>query len=344
MGHTQVTRHKTKFRMLNYCLLPIACCLLLSSCFKEKTIAPPNNQGHGETAVIEMGPDYNDQFFYSLATNSVLSRNSRFVYDLMFDCDANKFNIWLNTAKFMSVMRTGKTDLDSVLLSDTLTGEWHYELGEFNVDSNAIGKWWDTLSGQPTSAGQVYLIQMGIDNDGNPLGFIKMKVNNFYGTSYSVTYSDFISPPKTIAVQKDDSRNYRYLSFAGNGSLADGVEPAKTDWDLCFTRYSVIFYDPYYLPYEVTGALHNPSKVQAYMDSTVNFDSMTITNFNVARLQTRRDAVGYDWKRYELGDYTAKPWYTYFIKSGDDKFYKLRFLDFKKNGVKGYPTFEFYQL
>ena len=124
----------------------------------------------------------------------------------------------------------------------------------------------------------------------------------------------------------------------------NNIEPDKSTWDFCFTHYSVIFYEPYYLPYQVTGVLHNPSRVSAYMDSTVIFDSVKISNFNFSRLQTRRDAIGYDWKRYVLGDYTTKTWYTYFIKAADDKYYKLRFLDFKKDGVKGYPTFEFYQL
>ena len=69
-----------------------------------------------------------------------------------------------------------------------------------------------------------------------------------------------------------------------------------------------------------------------------------LTGFEPARLEKRRDVVGYEWKRYELGDYITKTWYTYLIKTGESDYYKLRFIDFKKNGVRGYPTFEYYKL
>jgi len=334
-------------RFIAYCLLPIAYCFFLSSCFKEKLLSPPNNQNRGQVAVIEMGPQYNDQFFYSLATNTVLKRNSRFAYDLMFDCAPNQFHIWLNTGKFMSVKRTDKTDLDSVQLSDTLHGVWHYEFGAFNPDSNAIGQWWDSAAGPSLSAGKVYLLQMGVDNDGNPFGYVKFKVNNFFGDSYSITYSNFVNPSQTISIQKNDNYSYRYLSLTGTGSFPD-IEPTKANWDLCFTRYSVFFYAPYNIPYQVTGVLHNPSRVSAYMDSTTVFDSVGISTFNESRLLTRRDAIGYEWKRYSSlsqdGQYSMNRHYTYYIKTDEGVFYKLRFFDFEKNGIRGYPSFEYYPL
>lgn len=337
-------------RLFKQCLLPVALLLLLglSACFKEKNLQPPNNQNRGNTAVINMGPEYNDQFFYSLATNSVVKQNSRFAYDLMFDCNADKFHIWLNTAKFMSVKRMNQTSLDSVVLRDTIGGDWHFELGEFNPDSNAIGDWWSAAGNEPPSAGKVYLIQLGIDNEGNSFGYIKLKVDNFYGDTYSITWSDFVSAPKTKLVQKDASRAYRYLNVQTN-SLLDDIEPPKTDWDLCFTRYSVFFYDPYYIPYLVTGVLHNPERVQAYLDSTVVFDSVKLSTFNQARLLSRRDAIGYEWKRVSSlsvnATYTMNLHYTYYIRADADKLYKLRFIDFfNQSGIKGYPLFEYYQL
>ncbi|MFN8286341.1 MAG: HmuY family protein [Chitinophagales bacterium] len=318
----------------------------LSSCFKEKAIAPPNNQGIGQTFVVPMGPDYNDQFFYSLESNSILSQNSRLAYDLLFECKEGSYYVWLNTAKFMSVTKTNETDLNAVTPADTLGANWKYELGEFSADSNAMGKWWLPQGGLPISEGKVYVINLGYDNLQNPLGCIKLKMGDFNGTSYSLSYErlDNDTSVKTCLITKDNTHNYAYFTFSGSGSVVNNIEPDKGSWDFCFTRYSVVFYDPYYLPYEVTGALQNPSRVTAYMDSTVNFDSVDISDFDINRLKTQRDAVGYDWKRYELGVYTPKTWYCYFVKVDDDKFYKLRFLDFNKDGVKGYPTFEFFRL
>ncbi|MCW5908465.1 MAG: HmuY family protein [Chitinophagales bacterium] len=315
----------------------------LSSCFKEKPLAPPGNQGIGQTAVIEMGHDYANQFFYSLETNRVVSSNSRFAYDLLFDCGNNDFYIWLNTAKLMSALRTDRTDIKETTIADTTGKHWLYELGEFNTDSNAIGAWWQALTNQPVSKGEVYIINLGLDDHENNLGYIKLQVNDFNGSSYSISYAGVNDTLiKTALIQKDATRNYRYFTFNGTGSMVDNIEPAKAEWDLCFTRYSVVFYDPYYLPYQVTGVLTNPAKVQAYLDSTVNFNEVEF--LDLAQLQPRRDAIGYEWKRYELGDYITKTWYTFFIKAGEDRFYKLRFIDFKKDGIWGYPTFEYYRL
>ncbi len=321
--------------------------LALSSCFKEKPLAPPSKVGIGQTAVIEMGPDYLTQFFYSLETNKVVSSNSRFAYDMMFDCAGGKFNIWLNTAKFMSAVRTNRSDLNGTTILDTAGRNFHYETGAYNVDSSALGQWWVSTSHPPVSAGKVYIINLGVDQLGNPYGFIKFKVNNFYGNSYSVTYSDFSQTDSTtILVPKDATRNYRYLSLTSTGTILDNIEPDKSTWDLCFTHYTILFYQPYYLPYQVTGVLTNPSRVQAYVDSTLDFSKVTISDFNVNKLQTNRDAVGYDWKTYTGNShYTAKDYFTYFIKTDENQFYKLHFLGFdNNNGVKGYPSFEYSQL
>ena len=73
-----VNRHRSSVIGLPSVIL-VSCLLFLSSCFKEKPMLPPKDQSVGQTAVIEMGPDYNDQFFYSLESNSVVAQNSRLV-------------------------------------------------------------------------------------------------------------------------------------------------------------------------------------------------------------------------------------------------------------------------
>ncbi len=322
-------------------------CLALSSCFKEKPLAPPSNQNVGQTATIEMGPSYQDQFFYSLATNSVISHNSHYIYDLMFDCDAYKFNVWLNTSKQMCVLRTDKTDLKTVTINDTVGRDFKYELGEYNVDSNSFGQWWsDSLAPLHLSKGKVYIIYLGVNANGDPQGFVKMKLND-YNNAYSISFAHVNdSAITTSLIFKDESRNYKYYSFDKKNTV-ETIEPDKALWDLCFTRYTYVFYEPYYLPYAVTGVLHNPARVSAYLDSTVNFDSIKIKDFNFQRLQTRRDAIGYNWKPYEIGGtYTTNQKFTYFIKTDENRFYKLHFIDFLRPVTleNGYPNFEFYRL
>lgn len=344
-----------RFRILNFVLIAIVIGGL-SSCMKEKALKRPSSEGIGQTAVIEMGPYYTDQFFYSLSENKVLSKNSRLDYDLMFDCADKKFNIWLNTAKFMSVIRTGKSDIDSVTFADTLGHQFQYELGSFDRDSNAIGQWWETpidpnfsLPPARRGKGDVYIINQGTDDNGNPIGFIKIWIDNFNYNGSKLYYTIRYAPVNqkgydSISIEKDASHNYKYLSFANKtATVLENIEPDKSLWDLCFTRYTVKFYDPYYLPYSVTGVLHNPAKVSAYMDSTLAFDNVTVAEYKESRLETRRDAIGYNWKTYN-GSYVTKSQYTYFIRADEDKIYKLHFFSFNKDGVKGYPSIEFKEL
>ena len=326
--------------------------VVLSSCFKEKPYAPPTDTEVGQTAIIPMGPEYMDQFYYSLESNKVVSNNPRSAYHLMFDCAADKFNVWLNTSMFMSVLETDKFSFDEVTLQDSVGKDWRYDYGAFRIDSNAIGQWWQAGGGEPVSKNKIYIVSLGVNNEGELLGFIKLRINNFSNSSYSITYQNFGSTDTAnFTIVKDATNNYAYLSFTNNAGVVTGIEPAKPEWDLCFTRYTVGFYNVLgvsFLPYLVTGVLNNPEHTTAYMDSTIAFDSITIANFDFSRLQSHRDGVGYEWKRYsgftETGTYSMNSHYIYYIKTGEDKFYKLRFLEFSKDGVRGYPTFEYYRL
>lgn len=331
----------------------VLCCLLLcSSCFKEKPYAPPRDTSIGQTAIIPMQPEYVNQFYYNLETNAIVDNNPRSAYHLMFDCAADRFYIWLNTSMFMSVMETNATTFSQVNLQDTIGKDWKYEYGAFDTDSNAIGQWWQGGSSEPISKGKIYILSLGVNNDGEMLGFVKLRINNFQGGNYSLTYQNFGgTDSSTLVIGKDANANYSYLSLINNQGTVTGIEPTEADWDLCFTRYTVGFYNVFgvsFLPYLVTGVLSNPAHTTAYMDSTIAFDSVNISDFDFNRLQSRRDAIGFEWKRYsgftETGTYSMNPHYIYYIKTGEDKFYKLRFLEFSKDGVRGYPTFEYYRL
>lgn len=252
----------------------------------------------------------------------------------------------------MSLVRTDETEFSEVTMQDTVGKDWYYEYGAYNTDSNAIGAWWKNTGSEPESKGNIYLVSLGADNDGQQLGFIKLRINNFQGGNYSVTYQQYgRTDSTTFTIAKDYTRNYSYLSFTDNKGQVTNIEPDKASWDLCFTRYTVGFYNVFgvsFLPYLVTGVLSNPAHTTAYMDSTLAFDSISINDFNFNRLESRGDVVGFEWKRYsgftETGSYSMNPHYIYYIKTDEDKFYKLRFLEFSKDGVRGYPTFEYYRL
>lgn len=253
----------------------------------------------------------------------------------------------------MSVLKTTKKSLGTVTLQDTVGKDWRFELGEFTDTSCAIGDWWkDINGGMPLTDSAVYLLSLGRDEQGEPLGYVRMQISHYTSAGYLIYWQPLGSATiHSLTIDKDVARNYRYVSLSGGGSLVSNIEPAKTDWDFCFTRYTYVFYEPYYLPYEVVGVLHNPSRITAYVDSTLTkpFDSVSLADINFNQLHSHRDAVGYEWKVYSGigtggGTYSVKSNFYYFIRQQGNKFYKLRFRAFDKGGVNGYPTFEYGEL
>jgi hypothetical protein len=64
----------------------------------------------------------------------------------------------------------------------------------------------------------------------------------------------------------------------------------------------------------------------------------------------QKDAIGYRWKEINVDPgsgiavYKVKPQYNYIIHTSLDRYYKLRFLSFRIDGVSGYPRFEYKEL
>jgi hypothetical protein len=327
------------------CGLPVILLLslLLSSCFKEKAIKAPTIITDG-VYVADMGENYTKQIYFNMETRRFVDSNSKYDYDMAFDCGYT-YNVWINGANLSLVCRTGKTDLQSVTIADTITG-WHEELGSGIADSNAIGPWQTNL----VSNLQVYIINRGVDSVGHSLGFVKMQMGDFStgSNSYSVTFCNMDnSNIHTVSVLKQANKNLVFLSFNGGGTVHN-FEPDNNNWDFIFTQYSVYFGPPNNIPYKVTGVLTNPAQTYSYfMDSTSNFDSISYKNVVPSKFTTMRDNIGYTWKRFTFAGstYTTISQYSYIIKSGNGQYYKMRFLQFyNPQGNKGYPQFQLYQL
>lgn len=318
----------------------------LSSCFKEKPLQPKKDGQHDKRIVIPMTPTYKNMYFFSLQSGTVIKESNPELYDLMFDNISGKFSIWLNGSKLMMIKRSGKTDFEKINYNDTLSTEgWLLDKPNYDIDSNAIGKWWSYNSGSIASNKEVYLINLGKDLLGNHLGYRKIQIESFAGNAFNIKYAfPDGSDEHTFSITQNNFTCYRYFSFQNGGQIIE-IEPAKETWDIVFTRYSYIFYDPYYLPYLVVGGLSNPDRIESYVDSTVNYTDIKLTDLNNNYFLPNRDVIGYDWKKYDFTEYKTSPYRIYFIKTTDHQFYKLHFLDFyNEKFERGYPTFEYEEL
>lgn len=117
--------------------------------------------------------------------------------------------------------------------------------------------------------------------------------------------------------------------------------------DLVLTRYIHPFYDQpeQFRWYPVLGALSGPeTEVAVISASEKPFEDFTLAEVHQRTFLRRRDAISYDWKRYDFntGTYTLDFSRYFVVRTGFTTYYKLRFTDFYDNqGRKGCIQIEY---
>jgi len=335
---------KTKWLLV---LIPL---FIFTSCFKEDEKIVPFDRGDKISATIEMTQTYINQVYYSLSEAQVVSSNTKMDFDLVFDNSKDGASIFLNTSNFSTAAPSGKFSFGEVTSAAGLP--LTFDASSANPDSVAIGPWFQINETDTVYNREVYVIDRGYDDLGNTLGFRKIIFDSISNNTYYFRYS-LLNSSEVFSgiVQKSGSSNYCYYSFVQHAQRYP--EPPKTDYDLLFTQYTTLLYtndgEPY--PYLVTGVLLNRYETQAYLDTTMVFDSITIQDIKYQLFTNRPDLIGYDWKEV-LGDvntgnvyYEIRPENNYLIEDQQGFFYKMRFIGFYNNtGEKGFPTIEFQKL
>ena len=318
---------------------------ILTSCFEEDTIVPPHDPGDLTIGEVELTETYKYQVFYDFETNSTIAQNLISEWDLGFETSDSGWHVILNTSKMMLAGNTGKTNFEDV--NDKGEIAMNYDQSDGNLDSTAIGNWYELTEEIPGSKEFVYVVDRGTDEDFNMVGEKKVTFNFEDENTYSVRFANLDgSGDQTMVIPKDTSVNFVCFSF--EKGIVD-IEPNKDNWDLQFGKYSTLLFtdvgDPY--PYLVTGVLLNPYKTVAALDTINQFDEI---NFEIAeqqRLVKQRDIIGYEWKEYDFDNemYTVDPEKIYILKNRIGFYYKLRFIDYyNSTGERGFPTFEFLRL
>lgn len=316
-----------------------------TSCFEEDEMVLPHETGNLTVGEVELTENYKYQVFYDFETNKPVKQNLISEWDLGFETSDSGWHIILNTSKMMLAGNTGKTDFETVKNNNGAT--MNFDPSHGNLDSTAIGNWYNISAGKPVSKEFVFVIDRGTDEDFNSIGEKKVKFGVQDENNYVVRFANLNgSADKTMIIPKDTSVNFVCFSF--EKGIVD-IEPDKNSWDLQFGKYSTLLFtdvgDPY--PYLVTGALLNPYKTQAVADTIHQFDEV---NFEIAETQNlvnQKDIIGYEWKEYDFdnGMYTVLPEKIYVLKNRIGYYYKLRFIDYyNSTGEQGYPTFEFLRL
>lgn len=319
-----------------------------TACLPEDEPVAPHQPGAAISGSSNLGTYYQNVYYWDLENNQMVKQGLKASFDIAFTSEDGKYAIVLNTGKFMHVKHMGTTDFASV--TDTTGGSrWYVDKPDGNLDSTAIGAW-GTLQGDSViSNGTVYCIDLGYGNNNMKIGYKKLRINGANATTWSVTFANLDGTDEhTIIAERDPDYNFTFLSFTNGGEFVN-VEPPKADWDVVFTQFTYLYntVDHPYTPYFVTGVLQNRNVATGADSSSKPFADIVLADTTGLLFSKDRNTIGHDWKWVDIGPpvvYTVRDNKKYVIRSRNNRYFKLHFLDFNLDGVKGNVLFEFQEL
>jgi len=314
----------------------ISLAVVFTSCKKGELPVPKHDSGSVVTSSIDMGSNYKYQVYFDLKTNSVVGQNLKTAWDLGFEAKTSGNRIILNASKAMYAYNTGSTDFASITDTAGFAEHKTWDAASGNLDSTAIGNW--------IGNNEVYIIDRGYSETGVHQGFRKIIFETVNGTEYKVKFSFLNGNGLTeLTIPKDDLYNFAFLSF--NSASVVVIEPPKADWDLVFTQYIHVFYEPELTTYLVTGCLLNHNSTFSTTDFTTPFVNIAFESLTNYTFTSAINTIGYDWKVFDGSTYSVDPSKNYIVQDREGFHYKLHFIDFyNESGVKGNPKWEFQEL
>jgi len=331
-----------------YPAVPVGILFLLSSCFKDDDPVTPHPRGEERSDTVAMSSTYAWQVFFDLDSLGTVSTSHKSEGDLAFSRSPDGWHLLLNSANFMYADDLGEVPFG--VPQDTSGARWWFDRSDGNPDSTAIGVWFEIEpNGDTISNRHVYVINRGIDELGNPLGYVQLSIDSLKNGNYYFRFAPLEGGSITPGfLSKDPSVNLLYFSFDEGGRIIN-KEPPKNTWDLMFTQYTTLLFtdlgEPY--PYLVTGVLNSRDGIEIARDTLHSFSEIGLEMAMQAEFSANLDAIGYDWKYYnfETGSYTVDAGITYLIRNRNGFLYKLRFTGFYNAvGQKGYPSFDYQRL
>lgn len=294
---------------------------------------------------VYVGAGYAKQVYYSLANDSVgfatmLTPES---WDLGFITNMMDAAIIVNHAKGISVYKVPNQDtsdwatLDTTGLyswSKSYNSDTSWRKGAFNIDANSSDQfdfgWGKYDFGMHGVAGgdKLYILKTGTSS------YKKIRFISKVGVTPTDTNTVFFrianldgSDDNLVKVNgmPYQDKNFIYYNISTN-SVID-IEPAKTSWDILFTRYISLPVQVMAPP--VTGVLSN---IGVKVARTENINADYLGGNYADSLSSNISTIGYDWKTHVYspppGHFVINDSITFFIKAVDGSVYRLNFTGF----------------
>ncbi len=306
--------------------------LLLSCIFTAGISAQEFNQ-------VSVGPGYSLQAYYSLSTGEY-EQVEMDAWDLGFNVGPFSAGIIINEGSTSTTenpkpeLKVYVTESPSLEALDTtgMTRIYNNEVSWDNGAFNIIGDpedpfdygWGNYNMNTHTLTGsKVFVVEL---RNGD---FKKLMIDSMVNGAYYFTYADLDGSNKqqhTIVKAEYQDNSFAYFSFKQNAV----VDIVDQDWDLLFTRYTrPLDAGDYILEYMVNGVLSGAG-VQVAQADDINTDEVKFNDYR-SELSDSLTIIGHDWKYFDLQNYIYKiiPDRAYFVKTADNKVYKLIFIDFE---------------
>lgn len=287
------------------------------SCFPKEEKVEPSPRIY-QSVSIDAGPNKNDVVFYSLDEGKIVAKASPMDWDLHITPDEIQINYFRSMSVANATTNWEDTDDTTGLSFSFLTDQLNDSLTQ-----------WELLEDQ------IYVVNMGFDNEYNSMGFMVLKVDR---TSNGVVlkYKDLDGNNEFVnEIVEDDF----YFNLRNDTKL---YLPMTKEYDLALGKYTdYITVDDVSQDYTIYGLILGDASAYLLND---DFEKINASNFDQTQLSNRKDIIGWDWKRFNLDKnaYEILPDMTYLISTNSAYPCKLRFVDYLNDqGISGHPTFEY---
>lgn len=289
-------------------------------CMPTEDNIPPTPRLN-QSLKIDHGPLRNDVVFVSLEKNEIVQTISPYTFEIY----GNERGVFLNGFKNM---RAAKIDVPIDEYSGAVDElEYKYLTMGYEVE-----QW--LLENDVN-----YILDMGMDEDGNSFGKIKFRYEVNADATYQLYYmklngNNELKQTKTISSDFGYSfKNQKFVEI-----------PLESEYDLIFGKYTdFVTFVSISIDYIVSGTIQNFYTEAKLIDKP--FENVTLDDFteDLFENQHKRE-IGWDWKRYDIDKaaYTIDENKTYLIQTKSNLKIKFRFVDFYNSvGISGHPTLEF---
>lgn len=294
--------------------------LSLSACLPKEDLIEPTPRLN-QTLFIDHGVLRNDIVFVSLELNEIVHTVSPFEFDLY----GNERGVFINGFKHMRAVVLNKPieDFQGNIPEDSfkyLTMDYEEEQWRLKEGEN-------------------YLIDLGVDEDGNSFGKMKFRYVTLSNETYEINYK---LDESNEGLKKIITPS---LDFSFNAQKNKFIEfPKENTYDLIFGRYTdFVTFVSISIDYIVSGAIQNYRTQAKFIDK--DFDKTSLEDFTDTLFQTQsKREIGWDWKRYSIDKqaYEVLSEKTYLIENQNGLKIKMRFVDFYNSvGISGHPTIEY---